>query len=294
MRTCEEVLELLSAALDGELTDQEQAELAAHLAQCPSCSALFAQLQGLHRAMGELGDVPAPAGFADRVMDQVRAEGATAQTGKVIPFPTQKRKRTPWRRWVAAAAVVAVVALGAVTLPGQFTLGRSGSTGSSNAGSSADARAGDTLTQADGADSGVATQTGEDPVVQEAETDSGAVPDRSGATAQAQAEGATPEAGGGAAYEGASNGLADSTADTTAAGDQAVRGVLTLPADLLPEGIGSYPSHTDAAGDTVYTVPADYLMESLAHLQAGNAQGFTYVSADESAPTGQIVVENSR
>jgi negative regulator of sigma E activity len=277
MRTCDEVLELLSAALDGELTAQEQAELNAHLAQCPSCSALSAQLTGLHRAMGELEDVPAPVGFADRVMAQVSAEGGSAQRGKVIPFPTQKRKRTPWKGWAAAAAVVAVVALGAVTLAGQFPLGQSGST------SSADARTGDTLAQADDLDGGEsrtettedATGTTEDAIAVESEADSGALP------ADAAVESDAQEA-------------ADDLSAATNAGNQAVRGVLTLSTDLLPEGIAQYPSDTDAAGNTVYTVPADYLMESLAQLQAENAQGFTYVSADADAAFGQIVVENSR
>jgi negative regulator of sigma E activity len=278
MRTCEEVLELLSAALDGELTAQEQAELNAHLAQCPSCSALSAQLTGLHRAMGELEDVPAPVGFADRVMAQVSAEGGSAQMGKVIPFPTQKRKRTPWKGWAAAAAVVAVVALGAVTLAGQFPLGQSGST------SSADARTGDTLAQADDLDGGAsrtettedATGTTEDAIAVESEADSGALP------ADAAVESDAQEA------------ADDLSAATNAAGSQAVRGVLTLSTDLLPKGIAQYPSDTDAAGNTVYTVPADDLMEYLAQLQAENAQGFTYASADADAAFGQIVVENSR
>jgi anti-sigma factor RsiW len=275
MRTCDEVLELLSAALDGELTAQEQAELNAHLAQCPSCSALSAQLTGLHRAMGELEEIPAPVGFTDRVMAQVSAEGGSAQRGKVIPFPTQKRKRTPWKGW--AAAVVAVVALGAVTLAGQFPLGQSGST------SSADARTGDTLAQADDLDGGEsrtettedATGTTEGAIAVESEADSGALP------ADAAVESDAQEA-------------ADDLSAATNAGNQAVRGVLTLSTDLLPEGIAQYPSDTDAAGNTVYTVPADYLMEYLAQLQAENAQGFTYASADADAAFGQIVVENSR
>jgi anti-sigma factor RsiW len=286
MRTCEEVLELLSAALDGELTAQEQAELNAHLAQCPSCSALSAQLTGLHRAMGELEEVPAPVGFADRVMAQVSAEGGSAQRGKVIPFPARKRRRTPWKGWAAAVAVVAVVALGAVTLPGQFTPGRSGST------SSADARTGDALAQADDLDGGASTTvTTEETAAVESEADSGGSLESAGATAQAEPASALPETGNGASYEGAADDLADATA---VAEDQTIRGVLTLPAVLLPEGIAQYPSDTDAAGNTVYTVPADYLMESLAQLQAENAQGFTYVSADADAAFGQIVVENSR
>jgi len=41
MRSCEEYQELISAMLDGELTESELAEITAHVADCPACKAMY-------------------------------------------------------------------------------------------------------------------------------------------------------------------------------------------------------------------------------------------------------------
>lgn len=56
MRPCEDVLVLISAALDGELSVEESQELQAHLDACPTCSALYRELSGLHQAARELAE----------------------------------------------------------------------------------------------------------------------------------------------------------------------------------------------------------------------------------------------
>lgn len=120
MRSCDEIVDLISAALDGALTPDEQTALDEHLAVCPVCSALFADLRALHITVSELDEVPAPAGFSARVMSAIAADSAQKQNDNVIPFPTGKVARTPWKKLAASAAVVAVVALGAISLPGQL------------------------------------------------------------------------------------------------------------------------------------------------------------------------------
>lgn len=126
MGTCDEILELISAALDGELTAEEQAQLDAHLAGCPACSALFDDLRTVHAEMADLPELAAPEGFTARVMDAVAAEGKPEQASNVTEFPAKRRARGIWKRWGAAAAAVAVVALSATTLYGEF--GKSAST----------------------------------------------------------------------------------------------------------------------------------------------------------------------
>lgn len=100
---CENALELLSAALDGELTAQQQAQLDEHLAQCPSCRALQAELAGLHEACAQL-DVAAPEGLKEQIMAHL--PGQSAKNGAVY-----------WRRWGAMAAAIALVALMAWQVP---------------------------------------------------------------------------------------------------------------------------------------------------------------------------------
>ena len=103
MRSCEEYELLISAFLDGELSEDARAELAKHLAACPGCQQYFDDLVAIHDAFDQ-EEVPVPEDFAEHVMARVRK---TPQDGgnKVIRFPH-------WRRWTAMAACCALVALG--------------------------------------------------------------------------------------------------------------------------------------------------------------------------------------
>ena len=103
MKACLEYLEMMNAVLDGEASPAEQAELTAHLEHCPACAALFEDLRALHEGADTL-TVSAPAGFADRVMDAVRAESARPAL-KVLPTPKRRK------RWMPVAAMAAVCAL---------------------------------------------------------------------------------------------------------------------------------------------------------------------------------------
>lgn len=95
---CGGYLDLLSARLDGELTEAQERELEAHLAACPECRAAGAQLAALRPAFDELEDVPAPEGLAQSVMDRVRA----GEAPKVI---------SPFRRFRALTGLAACLAL---------------------------------------------------------------------------------------------------------------------------------------------------------------------------------------
>ena len=104
MRTCEEYEALISALIDGALSEEDRAELVAHMAECPACQAYFNDQLVIHDALSGLED-QAPAGFTARVMDQVRRESVPERTSekKVVAFPL-------WRRYAAMAACCAVVA----------------------------------------------------------------------------------------------------------------------------------------------------------------------------------------
>ena len=112
MYTCDQALELLSARLDGALTPEEEAGLEEHLAQCPECRALAADLAELHDAMPGLYQAPPPE-LKERVMAQIRAENAPISLDEV----RKKRSgRKTWRTWGAMAAVMAVVFMSAVAM----------------------------------------------------------------------------------------------------------------------------------------------------------------------------------
>ena len=110
MKNCEEFAPLLSAFVDGELTEEERAEVLAHVSECEECGRLLGELTALHAALGELEDEDVPAGFTEGVMAAVRAEKAAAKP--------QAKKRSAWRRWMPMAACAAIIALAAaVTIP---------------------------------------------------------------------------------------------------------------------------------------------------------------------------------
>ena len=65
---CDRCTTLLSARLDGELTEQEAQELEEHLAACPQCRAVARQLEELQAGWDELEELQAPQGFAQDVL----------------------------------------------------------------------------------------------------------------------------------------------------------------------------------------------------------------------------------
>lgn len=107
MRSCKEYEAQISAFLDGELSEEERAEMAEHLAVCPACQRYFDDLVAIHDAF-DLEEAPVPEGFAESVMARVREmpqEEPDGDAKKIIRFPY-------WRQWAAMAACCALAALG--------------------------------------------------------------------------------------------------------------------------------------------------------------------------------------
>lgn len=117
MRTCEEYWAQISALMDKELAEKERLEVMEHMASCPACAQYFRDQLAIREAMEELEE-PAPAGFADGVMERVR------ETAQDKPIPEEKKtvEFPHWRRWVATAACCAIAVAGVWAmglLPGQ-------------------------------------------------------------------------------------------------------------------------------------------------------------------------------
>ena len=136
MLDCDQALELISAKLDGELAADEASRLDAHLKTCPGCRALLSDLQAIHGAMP--GPLDVPADLSARIMEQVRREKVTP-----MPFP---KKRIRWKALASAAAVLALVLLGAGSMRLWAPMGMNGA-GSSGA---APAAAGEPASSAPG------------------------------------------------------------------------------------------------------------------------------------------------
>ncbi len=115
--------ELLSDYLDHDLPRAEFDAVERHLGTCAECRDVLAGLADVKSRAASLVDPPAPidlwAGIASRIGSAGSTSEAPARRAVVLELP--RRERTPLRwvpwalpQWLAAAAVIAVVAAGAV------------------------------------------------------------------------------------------------------------------------------------------------------------------------------------
>lgn len=124
MERCERFEELLSQRLDQPLPPQEERELEDHLARCHRCRALAEDLEQMCGQFACLEELPAPEGFAQGVMDRIRAlepepapaegpeerkEETEPQGQKVVPL---RRPMPRWARTAAALAACCVLGFG--------------------------------------------------------------------------------------------------------------------------------------------------------------------------------------
>lgn len=100
----EEYIELISAAVDGTLTEAETARLQSHLTQCADCRSLLRDMQDLHAALRSLPTEEPPADLSGRILSALAGDNVT-------PLPV--RRSMGWKRWASSAAVIALILAGA-------------------------------------------------------------------------------------------------------------------------------------------------------------------------------------
>ena len=102
MRMCTEYEDMISAFIDGALTEGDRAALMEHMASCPACQEYFDQQIALHDALlADAESIHPPEDLVPDVMAHVR-------------FTPQEKRKEPavrWQRWVALAACCAIAAL---------------------------------------------------------------------------------------------------------------------------------------------------------------------------------------
>lgn len=96
--------ERLCAYHDGELPLGERAAVAAHLAACPECTALLADMAAVDAAVASL-PAGAPEGYFDALPSRV-----VARLGAAAKAPARTRRLPAWTWAAAAALLLAVVA----------------------------------------------------------------------------------------------------------------------------------------------------------------------------------------
>lgn len=114
MKNCEYYEELIGAALDGEITAEEDKELRAHLESCEACRSFYEAMQAISGTDDALGDVPE--NFTANVMARVHEAAAPAEK-------PAKKKASIQRlvtRCGALAAAAAVAIWAGVSFSGTF------------------------------------------------------------------------------------------------------------------------------------------------------------------------------
>jgi len=101
MASCQEASQLMSLALDRNLTQGEARGLEGHLNQCPTCQEEWEAMQRISRLFTDAPLMGPPPGFTDRVMQRLAQR--------------QARRR---RLLIGAALLVICLSLGALALPG--------------------------------------------------------------------------------------------------------------------------------------------------------------------------------
>lgn len=256
MLSCEQTVELISAALDGQLSETDQNKLEQHLDQCPACSALFEDLQNLRPILAHPDHIAAPDDLTQRIMDRIAADPVQEHADKVIPFPSGRRIYHSWKKWAVSAAAIAIVVLGAVTIPGQ--LGMYGNAPASNA-----ARA----------DAEGFHQT------PDAVSDSALDHDLHYSKSDPSQESSSHE------------GSADISASYDP--DSAYCGILVVSGEVLPSGLDQYEYERHEDGTLVYTVPAQYFfsLEKQGFFDVEDPSVLTF--GPSNAPSGLILIRSN-
>ena len=292
MRSCDEIAELISASLDGELSADEQTALDEHIAHCPACSALLDDLRALHTAAADWEEVPAPAGFTESVMSAIAAETVLEKPDNVIPFVPKKAKHNYWKKWGISAAAIAIVVLGAVSAPSLM-----GNFAHKNA-------------VAEDADMAYIRNddTAEMAVVADmAEADSSyAIEHSKTSESKAETQLAEPAPGealdqkgeNSAPYDPNDNVPAPSTApqadnpvSSKPPKERVYVGILLLEGTL--DSLSGQEGSVSNDGTVTYLVSADVFAEVLKVLEAEKPVGYAYTAGTPDAPLGKIIVQSN-
>ncbi len=108
MTTCQDTESRLTLFVDGDLSADERAVVAAHLDACAGCRGVARDLERLRRTAGALGPVTPPDHVWLEVAGQIGAPGPRAWVRRATTDP-----RVALRQWLGLAAMLVVITLSA-------------------------------------------------------------------------------------------------------------------------------------------------------------------------------------
>lgn len=103
--SCRTIEDLLSEALDGELSESASTEVALHLEACADCRRVLAELRAIREAAALLPrEIEPGRNLWPRVAARIKSPSLPAE-------PVRRGWRSPGRAWLAAAALIVLTVL---------------------------------------------------------------------------------------------------------------------------------------------------------------------------------------
>lgn len=84
--TCEQVSELISEYIDGELDESTAAAVASHIDNCADCRRLYDEISAVCRAVADIGEVQIPDGLHERIMSTVSTQKRASRRRRTITY----------------------------------------------------------------------------------------------------------------------------------------------------------------------------------------------------------------
>jgi anti-sigma factor RsiW len=113
--TTEHSDETIGAYVDGELPDAERLAIEAHLASCPACATLAADLRRMRQRLFEAGPAIMPATLGPRIRAALREEASLTTTDQATYQDNAQNNatspRSDWRRYAGIAAALMITAV---------------------------------------------------------------------------------------------------------------------------------------------------------------------------------------
>lgn len=106
---CNDALELITAQLDGELSEADRIKLEEHLVSCESCTVAFEELKAINLTMGETPMLALPIGFEEELhLKLIKAKNEMQQKEKVGLWDKIKQTILNKSFYAGAATVMAM------------------------------------------------------------------------------------------------------------------------------------------------------------------------------------------
>ncbi|HHV28551.1 anti-sigma factor family protein [Acetivibrio mesophilus] len=118
MKSCSEIIELLSLYIDNELDNETKNEIDEHIKTCEICKSELDALKEIVGALGSFEEVELPSGFREELHEKLMAEkNKNELKSKTVPF---KKKFVGFSSSIAAGLIMVFVAGSLIMTRGLF------------------------------------------------------------------------------------------------------------------------------------------------------------------------------